>query len=217
SVGCLVLEMLTGSHPWKNVSGNLLYLLGTGKTPPIPDNISPLSRAFLDMCFIVDPEKRPTATELLAHEFVTGASTTFNFQEWAKEAEERRKNKTLSVVSSAFTSDSDDDDDDDDSDDDDDDDDESEEEDDDDNVVEDEEDDITDTARPRESAYEDSSVKVSEDDRSMHEDEREVDLQRYYNPHSDEDDDQSSTYIPGSRPDYPVIPESESRKYYSDD
>ncbi|KAI9006088.1 kinase-like domain-containing protein, partial [Gaertneriomyces semiglobifer] len=65
SLGCLVLEMLTNRTPWHKVRGNVIYLLGTGNKPPIADSVCGPARTFLEQCFEVDPEKRPTATELL--------------------------------------------------------------------------------------------------------------------------------------------------------
>ncbi|KAJ3327911.1 hypothetical protein HDU76_010905, partial [Blyttiomyces sp. JEL0837] len=90
SLGCLVLEMLTGFPPWHKVSGSVIYLLGTGKTPPIPDHISPMARAFLMSCFVVDPEKRQRALELLNHEFAVVDSLNFDFKAWVEELEARR-------------------------------------------------------------------------------------------------------------------------------
>jgi serine/threonine protein kinase len=53
STGCLVLEMLTGRHPWHGVSGHILYLIGTGNSPPIPQSLHPQARDFLAQCFIM--------------------------------------------------------------------------------------------------------------------------------------------------------------------
>ncbi|KAJ3040330.1 hypothetical protein HK097_002584, partial [Rhizophlyctis rosea] len=85
SLGCLVLEMLTGLHPWHKVRGNVIYLLGTGHSPPVPDTLSDSARDFLGKCFTIDPEARPTATELLEHEFVDVDLETFGFAGWKEE------------------------------------------------------------------------------------------------------------------------------------
>ncbi|KAI9192972.1 kinase-like domain-containing protein, partial [Polychytrium aggregatum] len=69
SLGCLVLEMLTGIHPWHKVHGNIVYLLGTGNSPPIPDSLSEASKAFINDCLVVDSERRSTAAQLLDHPF----------------------------------------------------------------------------------------------------------------------------------------------------
>ncbi|ORY39645.1 kinase-like protein [Rhizoclosmatium globosum] len=92
SCGCLVLEMLTGVPPWHNATGSVVYLLGNGNAPPIPSDLPEIAQAFLKLCFIVDPEQRPTAAALIEHEFcrLTEAETdAFDFQRWVLEAEER--------------------------------------------------------------------------------------------------------------------------------
>ena len=86
SCGCLVLEMLTGQVPWHNVRGNVIYLLGTGKTPPLPETLSDLAKDFLKTTFTIDPEKRPTATTLLEHVFTDIDITTIDFEKWSTEA-----------------------------------------------------------------------------------------------------------------------------------
>ncbi|KAJ1536470.1 hypothetical protein HK096_010520 [Nowakowskiella sp. JEL0078] len=99
SLGCIVLEMLTGHHPWHKVRGNIIYLLGTGNSPPLPDILSENSRNFLGKCFTVDPEKRPTATELLTDPFVQIDLDSFDFSEWfqraQKEAELRSQQQNI--------------------------------------------------------------------------------------------------------------------------
>ncbi|KAL7331802.1 mitogen-activated protein kinase kinase kinase [Mucor circinelloides] len=78
SLGCTMIEMLTGQRPWITLSQiAALYNLGRLNTPTIPENISECAKDFLRQCFIIDPLKRPTATDLLAHEFL---STDISFQ-----------------------------------------------------------------------------------------------------------------------------------------
>ncbi|KAI9338746.1 kinase-like domain-containing protein [Obelidium mucronatum] len=92
SVGCMVLEMLTGVPPWHKVSASVIYLLGTGNSPPVPDDLSPIAKDFLKTCFVIDPDKRPTALELVDHEFCrlsSADSESFEFQAWVLAAEER--------------------------------------------------------------------------------------------------------------------------------
>ncbi|RKP01277.1 hypothetical protein CXG81DRAFT_12205, partial [Caulochytrium protostelioides] len=64
SAGCLVLEMLTGHHPWYGIKGNTIYLLGMGKTPPIPDSVGASSQAFIRTC-LQSAASRPKARDLL--------------------------------------------------------------------------------------------------------------------------------------------------------
>ncbi|EFJ41601.1 hypothetical protein VOLCADRAFT_68128 [Volvox carteri f. nagariensis] len=68
SLGCTVIEMLSGTHPWPNLDNQWTAMFTIAKTeegPPRPVNISPEAARFLDRCLQFDPAKRPTATELL--------------------------------------------------------------------------------------------------------------------------------------------------------
>ncbi|KAK9812977.1 hypothetical protein WJX72_006759 [[Myrmecia] bisecta] len=72
SVGCTVIEMLTGKHPWPDLDNHWSAMFAIAKTesgPPLPDNISDDCRDFLQRCLKHDPRERPTATELLQHAF----------------------------------------------------------------------------------------------------------------------------------------------------
>ncbi|KAE8232791.1 hypothetical protein CF326_g2178 [Tilletia indica] len=72
SVGCLVVEMLTGMHPWPSLNQmQALFRIGSMKaTPPMPEDISENCRHFLNWTFELDHTKRPTADDLLAHKFL---------------------------------------------------------------------------------------------------------------------------------------------------
>jgi len=78
SVGCTVLEMLTGVPPWHPQEQlAIIYNLATTETgPPIPSYASDLLRDLLSSCFQVNSSKRPTATQLLQHEFLEAARST---------------------------------------------------------------------------------------------------------------------------------------------
>lgn len=75
SLGCVVLEMFAGKRPWSNLEVvAAMFKIGKSKTsPPIPEDTLPLisqdGRNFLDACFEIDPESRPTADKLLSHPF----------------------------------------------------------------------------------------------------------------------------------------------------
>ena len=90
SCGCLVLEMLTGQVPWHKVRGNIIYLLGTGNSPPLPPNLTELEKHFLEVTFEIDPEKRPTATVLLNHVFTDIDPTSIDFFTWSTQAMQLR-------------------------------------------------------------------------------------------------------------------------------
>ncbi|CAI7791883.1 unnamed protein product [Closterium sp. NIES-54] len=73
SLGCTVIEMLTGSHPWPGMDNTWSAIFHIAKTttgPPIPEGISDEGREFLEACFHIEPYDRPSATELLKLQFV---------------------------------------------------------------------------------------------------------------------------------------------------
>ena len=75
SVGSSVLELLTGSPPWKSKSfknlAALMYHLGSLTEPPeISEKIGDGARSFLTQCLYVDPSRRPDAKSLLEHRFI---------------------------------------------------------------------------------------------------------------------------------------------------
>lgn len=74
SFGCTVIEMLTGYPPFSHMEQMpALYHIATIKSaPPYPQGVSQGCRSFLDCCFQLDPEKRSTAAELLAHPYLAG-------------------------------------------------------------------------------------------------------------------------------------------------
>jgi mitogen-activated protein kinase kinase kinase len=74
SLGCLVVEMFTGSHPHPNCTQlqAIFKIGGSGDaSPTIPDNAGDDARTFLAQTFLIDHEKRPSADELLASHFIT--------------------------------------------------------------------------------------------------------------------------------------------------
>eukprot|EP00271_Cylindrocystis_brebissonii_P003197 TRINITY_DN13955_c0_g1_i1.p1 TRINITY_DN13955_c0_g1~~TRINITY_DN13955_c0_g1_i1.p1 ORF type:complete len:1657 (-),score=354.72 TRINITY_DN13955_c0_g1_i1:709-5679(-) len=73
SVGCTVIEMLTGSHPWPGMDNTWSAIFHIAKTttgPPLPEDCSPEGKDFLLQCFQLPAKNRPSAQELLEHPFV---------------------------------------------------------------------------------------------------------------------------------------------------
>ncbi|XP_073483560.1 mitogen-activated protein kinase kinase kinase 4 isoform X2 [Aquarana catesbeiana] len=72
SLGCVLIEMVTGKRPWHEYEHNfqIMYKVGMGHKPPSPDRISPEGKDFLSHCMESDPKKRWTASQLLDHPFV---------------------------------------------------------------------------------------------------------------------------------------------------
>ncbi|KAK7041456.1 hypothetical protein VNI00_009322 [Paramarasmius palmivorus] len=75
SLGCIVLEMLSGTRPWAQHEDFdvTLKLLRERDTPPIPSDVvlSELADAFIKWCFAIDPQARPTAEMLREHHYLT--------------------------------------------------------------------------------------------------------------------------------------------------
>ncbi|XP_029421090.1 mitogen-activated protein kinase kinase kinase 4 isoform X2 [Nannospalax galili] len=72
SLGCVVIEMVTGKRPWHEYEHNfqIMYKVGMGHKPPIPERLSPEGKDFLSRCLESDPKRRWTASQLLDHSFV---------------------------------------------------------------------------------------------------------------------------------------------------
>lgn len=77
SLGCLVVEMISGTHPWAELNQmQALFQIGMGRKPSLPDEISNECRDFLEKTFELDYNNRPSADELLNHAFM-GTEMTF--------------------------------------------------------------------------------------------------------------------------------------------
>ncbi|KAF8910967.1 hypothetical protein CPB84DRAFT_1763028 [Gymnopilus junonius] len=77
SVGCLVVEMLTGEHPWAQLTQmQAIFKIGSSARPTIPSDISAEAQDFLSRTFEINHEARPSAAELLQHPWVAAKSTT---------------------------------------------------------------------------------------------------------------------------------------------
>ncbi|KAG0639810.1 hypothetical protein HOY80DRAFT_60228 [Tuber brumale] len=74
SLGCVVLEMATGRRPWANLDNEwaIMWNIAAGYPPqlPAPDQLSESGIDFLKKCFERDPGIRPSAAELLQHEWI---------------------------------------------------------------------------------------------------------------------------------------------------
>ncbi|KAK4368496.1 hypothetical protein RND71_012288 [Anisodus tanguticus] len=72
SLGCTVLEMLTRKFPYSHLDNQwqVLYRIGKGEPPDVPNTLSIDARDFINHCLQVDPSARPTASQLLEHPFV---------------------------------------------------------------------------------------------------------------------------------------------------
>ena len=76
SLGCTVIQMMTGQPPWKDLNIiSPLYLLQkialTDSIPAFPDSISKSLEIFLTQCFTRNPNERPNASEMLRSDFLS--------------------------------------------------------------------------------------------------------------------------------------------------
>ncbi len=72
SLGCLVVEMMTGTHPFPDCSQlQAIFKIGGAKiSPTIPEHASEEAQTFLKSAFEVEHTKRPSAEELLFSPFL---------------------------------------------------------------------------------------------------------------------------------------------------
>ncbi|KAI8047361.1 uncharacterized protein B0P05DRAFT_566249 [Gilbertella persicaria] len=81
SLGCCIVQMATGRRPWSTLENewSVMYHVVTGH-PPLPDasQLSSPGIDFLKKCFVRDPNKRPTAEELLNHPWITSYLDSYN-------------------------------------------------------------------------------------------------------------------------------------------
>eukprot|EP01083_Nonionella_stella_P047962 128454_1 len=95
SLGCTVIEMLTGKPPWhqfKTQVSALFHIASTNKPPQLPPNLSPTARSFILQCLQRNPKHRPNSYKLLQHPFVCNV---------AKLAIETPNNVSLTMLSPA--------------------------------------------------------------------------------------------------------------------
>ncbi|PAN21607.1 hypothetical protein PAHAL_3G479700 [Panicum hallii] len=80
SLGCTVIEMATGEHPWHehcrhgepchNPIAGMFRAANSDDTPEIPEGLSEEGKEFLRQCLRRDPRSRSTAAQLMDHPFV---------------------------------------------------------------------------------------------------------------------------------------------------
>lgn len=70
SLGCTVIEMVTGKPPWSEFSAVQAMFNVLHRSPPLPETLSSEGKDFLNRCLQRNPEKRSSAALLLEHPFV---------------------------------------------------------------------------------------------------------------------------------------------------
>lgn len=92
SVGCVVVEMLTGSHPYHEMNQfAAIFQISQGKPPPFPESISDEGKDFLRQCFHLDPNTRPNALELLSHPFLKSTKKDVFSPQKRKKSKEKKE------------------------------------------------------------------------------------------------------------------------------
>jgi serine/threonine protein kinase len=72
SLGCTIVELLTGKPPYSDLGNSMtvLFRIVEDPVPPVPHSVSPELKDFLTLCFTKNPENRPSAALLFEHEWV---------------------------------------------------------------------------------------------------------------------------------------------------
>ncbi|KAG0765363.1 hypothetical protein G6F57_004227 [Rhizopus arrhizus] len=77
SLGCMVIEMFTGDHPFPEFSQmQAIFQIGSYTAPSIPPNLSEEAQSFLKCTFKINHEERSSAEELLGHPFLKEVPST---------------------------------------------------------------------------------------------------------------------------------------------
>ncbi|TPX77325.1 hypothetical protein CcCBS67573_g01407 [Chytriomyces confervae] len=108
ALGCVGLEMFTGTHPW-GTKGPMqaIWELRQGHSPPIPSGLSQEALEFLGHCFQMDPNERPSASSMFELcKFVRVNPFDFDFLDWWEKKEEQ--NPSTESRDSSIGSDDDD-------------------------------------------------------------------------------------------------------------
>ncbi|KAL6939596.1 ATP binding [Hanseniaspora osmophila] len=78
SVGCVIIEMYTGKHPFPEFSQmQALFKIGTNVIPDIPSWAGKDAKSFLMKTFALDFRKRPNSIQLLSHSWIDASKLQF--------------------------------------------------------------------------------------------------------------------------------------------
>lgn len=84
SLGCTIVELVTGKPPFSESNGMQAIFKIVQNDMPIPSHVSQEMHEFLSLCFMKNPDKRPSASTLLSHPWISG-SEVHNLQpSWKK-------------------------------------------------------------------------------------------------------------------------------------
>ncbi|KAJ8462505.1 hypothetical protein ONZ45_g17910 [Pleurotus djamor] len=73
SLGCTVVELLTGRPPYAEIANSMsvMFRIVEDAMPPLPEGCSSICEDFLKLCFNKDPEQRPGAEMLCEHPWLS--------------------------------------------------------------------------------------------------------------------------------------------------
>ncbi|KAM7496430.1 hypothetical protein LguiA_020844 [Lonicera macranthoides] len=84
SLGCTVIEMVTGKPAWDDSGAGTLFQIGySDELPAIPSQLSETGRDFLEKCLRRDPGERWTCNQLLQHPFVSSCAPPIMPVDWS--------------------------------------------------------------------------------------------------------------------------------------
>lgn len=87
SVGCTVIELLTGDPPYFDLGPMpALFRIVQDDYPPLPEGVSPALKDWLMQCFQKDPMLRVSAQKLLKHKWIQSAKRKQTTVEYAEPA-----------------------------------------------------------------------------------------------------------------------------------
>ncbi|KAI8957069.1 cell division control protein [Daldinia sp. FL1419] len=105
SLGCTVIELLSGKPPYHHLQAMpALFAIVNDDHPPLPEGVSSAARDFLIQCFQKDPNLRVSARKLLKHNWIVGcrrsdapvAKAPGNFSQAVEEVKQWNKALTSS-------------------------------------------------------------------------------------------------------------------------
>ncbi|CAH8360525.1 unnamed protein product [Eruca vesicaria subsp. sativa] len=106
SLGCTIIEMVTGKPPWNDVGAETLRVIGfSDELPKFPARLSETGRSFLEKCLRRDPSERWSCDQLLRHPFLSYSALSESPRhvlDWVDLEEEEEAVVSESVPESSF-------------------------------------------------------------------------------------------------------------------
>lgn len=84
AIGCTLIEMATGLPPWAEIQNHnkIVFKIRTAyESPPLPRHLTKEAIDFLTMCLERDPQRRPSAEDLMQHPFLQNCAPSNDEEE----------------------------------------------------------------------------------------------------------------------------------------